>query len=403
VNEIDPLEAFAEMGFSPEQIAEQVCGAEENDPSIEEAPIAPKIQADTAAESTPEPSTEETSEQVETLSPQKLHALRVLTTKAVDRLCAEDSKTEFLIEGFLPAKSIAIVAGDSGIGKSPLICQLALCLAAGSPFLGMETHKGRVLYFDLENSLLDCKGMRDAIAGFLGLREAPYHDFLLVPEPADFTRLNELIEELRPSLVVIDSLRSFAPEATERNAAAGAWLQEIRKLVHKHGCAFLIVHHLRKPKLEVSPADLDEETRAMDWLLEMEGPRAFVNQTDVRIAVANGEGKVVALKAKWSRRVRGDSPLFLLERVFAEGEPVGYRPLTGRDFLGREQQRALDQLPNDTEWGFKEAKQALGEATAPAPDNRTAEFLIKSRHYQVIEKVGKNRYRKVQKPGVGGA
>jgi hypothetical protein len=165
---------------------------------------------------------------------------------------------------------------------------------------------------------------------------------------------------------------------------------------------------LRKPKLEISASDLAEETRAMDWLLEMEGPRAFVNQTDVRIAVANGDGKQVALKTKWSRRVRGDSPLYLLERVFEEGEPVGYRPLTGRDFLNLEQRKALDKLPNDAEWGFKEARQTLGEATSladpvvPAPANRTNEFLHKCIQCQVIQKLGKNRYRKFQTGGMAG-
>jgi hypothetical protein len=146
----------------------------------------------------------------------------------------------------------------------------------------------------------------------------------------------------------------------------------------------------------------------MDWLLEMEGPRAFVNQTDVRIAVANGDGKQVALKAKWSRRVRGDSPLYLLERVFEDGEPVGYRPLTGRDFLNPEHRKALDKLPNYAHWGFKEARQALGDATSldspalPAPANRTNEFLHKCMHCQVIKKQAKNCYRKLHKDGAIG-
>jgi AAA domain len=405
--EIDlPAWALEGEGLLLGKADEYVSEKESAGPNVEAASASHETQA--PAEPASESSTKEPSEQSETLTPQLLHALGVLSPSMVDRICADETTTEFLIEGFLPAKSIAIVGGDSGIGKSPLICQLALCLAAGIPFLGLETHQGRVLYFDLENSLVDCKAMRDALTGFLGLREAPYHDFLLVPEPADFKRLNELIEKVRPRLIVIDSLRALAPHATEKNAAAGEWLKEIRNLVRKYGCAFLIVHHLRKPKLDISPSDLAEETRAMDWLLEMEGPRAFVNQTDVRIAVANGDGKLVALKAKWSRRVRGDSPLYLLERVFEEGEPVGYRPLTGRDFLNPEQQRALDRLPDRGEWGFREARQALGEATSvdthamPAPANRTGELLQRCIHHQVIEKLSKNRYRKVQKPGVAG-
>src|SRR5579862_1069009 len=118
----------------------------------------------------------------EALTPQKLASLGVLRPADVDRICAEETHTQFLIEGFLPAKAIAIAGGDSTIGKSPLMLQLALCVAAGVPFFGMRTSRGRVLYFDLENSLADCKAIRDALARFLELDNIP-DDFLLVTEP----------------------------------------------------------------------------------------------------------------------------------------------------------------------------------------------------------------------------
>ena len=94
--------------------------------------------------------------------------------------------------------------------------------------------------------------------------------------------------------------------------------------------------------------------------------------------------------------------------ALTEGEPLGYRPLMGRDFLNPEHRKALDKLPHDAEWGFKEARQALGEASStdnpamPAPGNRTNEFLHKCIQCQVIKKLAKNCYRKVQKGGVAG-
>jgi len=75
----------------------------------------------------------------DTLSPQKLLSLGVLSPAEVDRILDGQARTRFLIDDFLPSKSIAIVAGDSGIGKTPLICQLCLSVAAGLPFLGMQT------------------------------------------------------------------------------------------------------------------------------------------------------------------------------------------------------------------------------------------------------------------------
>jgi hypothetical protein len=317
------------------------------------------------------------------LTPQKLLSLGVLSPSQVDRICAEETRTQFLIQDFLPAKSIAIAAGDSTIGKSPLVLQLALAVAAGKPFLGMPTVAGRVLYFDLENPLLDCKEMRDSLARFLGLREIP-EDFLLVTEPRD---LAYLIAEVSPLLVVIDSVRSFRPEVTEKNANAGGWLKEIRALSRNYGCAILLVHHLRKPDRQAGVPDL-ESSGVVTWLQELEGPRAFVNQTDVRIGVARAHEDRAALEVKWSRRVHGDSPLLRLERVFDDdGEPAGYRQLTGAELLSQERREALEKLP--PEFRFKQAKAALNRT-----DDPTNKFLRECIHLGLVTKIIKGWYRR---------
>jgi hypothetical protein len=324
--------------------------------------------------------------EAEALTPEKLLPLGVLSPDVVDRICEEETKAQFLIEGLLPAKSIAIVAGDSAIGKSPLVCQLGLCVAAGIPFLGMNTKQGPVLYVDLENALTDCKAMRDALVRFLGFSHTP-ENFLLVTEPPD--DLERLISVVKPSLVLVDSLRSYRPDVTEKNRAAGEWLKRIRALARKYGCAVVFIHHLRKPSVDNPPPDLDEDCRVVNWLLAMEGPRALTNQTDIRIAVEEGDFNPAALKLKWSRRVYGDSPLFMLERVFdGEGEPAGYRNLTGAGWLSQERREALAKLPN--EFSFKQAKEALGRS-----DDPTNKFLRECRHLGQVEKVARGRYRKL--------
>src|SRR5208337_3354527 len=80
------------------------------------------------------------------LTHQKMLSLGVLWPAEVDRICDGETSTQFLVNGFLPAKSIGIAAGDSTIGKSPLMYQLGLCVAAGIPFLGRSSKQGRVLY-----------------------------------------------------------------------------------------------------------------------------------------------------------------------------------------------------------------------------------------------------------------
>jgi hypothetical protein len=318
------------------------------------------------------------------LTAQKLLSLGVLSPRQVDRICADETRTQFLVQDFLPAKSIAIAAGDSTIGKSPLVLQLALAVAAGVPFMGMPTTQGRLLYFDLENPLLDCKSMRDSLVRHLGLPDTP-EDFLLVTEPP--RDLAYLIAEVRPQLVVIDSLRSFRPEVTKENANAGGWLKEIRALSRNYGCAILVVHHLRKPDRQAGAPDL-ESCGVVTWLQEMEGPRAFVNQTDVRIGVARAHEDRAALEVKWSRRVHGDSPLVLLERVFDDdGEPAGYRHLEGADLLSPERREALEKLP--PEFRFKQAKAVLNRT-----DDPTSKFLRECIQLGLVTKIIKGWYRK---------
>jgi len=321
----------------------------------------------------------------EPLTHQQLPSLGVLWPAEVDRICDDDTRVQFLVDGFLPAKSIGIAAGDSTIGKSPLAYQLGLCVAAGIPFLGRSTKQGRVLYLDLENSIHDSRAIRDAFVRFLGLGVAP-EDFLLATEPP--LALETLIAEVKPSLVIIDSLRAFAPEATRDNPAAAAWLNGLRRLARKHDVCFVIVHHVRKPKDAGTHCDLNSG-RVSEWMLEMEGPRALVNQTDVRIALEQGNSEPAALRMKWSRRVYGDSPLILLERVFDDdGEAAGYRQATGIDLLSPERRTAFEKLSE--EFRYKEAKQALNRG-----DASTDNFLKECVQVGVVLKERKGHYRKI--------
>lgn len=324
---------------------------------------------------------------------EKLRKLGVLLPSEVDRICSNDRRTRFLVKDMLPVQSIAIVAGESTIGKSPLLCQLALCVASGIPFLGMATERSGVLYLDLENDLYDSQGIRDALVKHLQLGKAP-DDFLLVTEPP--TDLEEYVREVQPQLVIIDSLRAFRPDITDKNSNAAQWLKDIRRLSRKYRCAFLIVHHLRKPSQSVvslagmvSGTGRLEDCKATEWLQRMEGPRALVNQTDVRIAIVEGDLKPAALKMKWSRRVYGDSPLMAVERVLDEAEdPLGYRQLTGVEHLSLERKEALNKLLPD--FSTKEAKAALNRS-----DDPTNKFLQECKNLGLVEKVSKGQWRKL--------
>ncbi len=109
-----------------------------------------------------------------------------------------------------------------------------------------------------------------------------------------------------------------------------------------------MVHHSRKTSKDMATADLGS-CKVETWLQEMEGPRAWVNQTDVRIAIAQGNSEPTALEMKWSRRVHRDAPVLSLERVFGENDqPAGYKRLTGFALLRPEKRAVYERLARNS-------------------------------------------------------
>src|SRR5215813_13280385 len=65
---------------------------------------------------------------------------------------AKAGAREYLVDGLIAQQSLTLAVGDSNRGKSPYFYQMAICVAAGVPFLGLPVKQGRVLYIDAENS-----------------------------------------------------------------------------------------------------------------------------------------------------------------------------------------------------------------------------------------------------------
>jgi len=77
------------------------------------------------------------------------HVIR--TPKQMRDTCVDATNVNYLINGLVPVQALALMVGDSGLGKSPLLYQACACVSAGVPFLGRAVKKGRLLYCDCEN------------------------------------------------------------------------------------------------------------------------------------------------------------------------------------------------------------------------------------------------------------
>lgn len=171
------------------------------------------------------------------------------TPETLRVLAHELSASAYVIKGLLPARSIAILLGDSGLGKSPMMYQAALCVAAGLPFLGCETAKGRVMIADFENGIGEMYELVERISRYLGLPGPP--------ADLNFWSLNDceprfgqpgyslldILRDVRPTLAIVDSLGSYDPDAEEKNSSATRMLKDFRLLARDCGTATVLVHH----------------------------------------------------------------------------------------------------------------------------------------------------------------
>ena len=324
--------------------------------------------------------------------PASLQQLGIYTSAALDTLCAQEGQKPFVVEGLISIGSIGIVVGDSGLGKSPLIYQLGLCVAAGMPWLGMQTCRGKVLYLDYENGASGSKSLRDSCMEHLQLQECP-EDFLYSQDVLTFSDLTRAIEKVKPMLVIIDTLRSFDPSAEADNPKAGIFLKSLRKLCHQCGVSFLLIHHIKKQdKKGFLDARANLETDPpLQWLNMACGARGLVNQSDVRLGVDKPSNVNACLVIRGHVRIAGEVGPFYLERIFNDDEQaIGYRRLEGVEFLNnKDQQDAFDKLP--LVFTFKEAKATYGRK-----DQATVGFLQKCERLGILRKPGKGRpYEKV--------
>src|SRR5262249_22134657 len=135
--------------------------------------------------------------------------------------------------------------------KSPLFYQMAQCTAAGIPFLGWPTHRGRVLYMDFELTPPLVYATNRQLIRHLGLSEVP--DGLILwngnHTNGDWNerQIEEMVGDIEPDLIIVDTLGTAFPTAEDNNPKANDLFNRFRGIQRQVGATSLFIHHLRKP------------------------------------------------------------------------------------------------------------------------------------------------------------
>ena len=171
----------------------------------------------------------------------------LMTVKELMEL--EDTR-EFTIPGILPAPFVILLYGSGGDGKSMTTWTLAKHIATGSPFLVkdklMPVEKGPVLILNGDQSRIQLKEqMEDVDYPIDNENTFVHHDWSL----QNYDKFCDLMDEIQPKLVIIDSLVGCSGGAFDENKSDFA--NPLYDFAQDNGTLFpattiIIIHHANK-------------------------------------------------------------------------------------------------------------------------------------------------------------
>ncbi|WP_418746049.1 DNA repair protein RadA [Frisingicoccus sp.] len=173
------------------------------------------------------------------------------------RVSTEIQEFDRVLGGGIVSGSMVLVGGDPGIGKSTLLLQMCLLLVS-------RNHK--VLYISGEESLQQIKIRADRLGDYSG-------DLMMLCE-TDLETIQEVIERIRPELVVIDSIQTMCKSDVSSAPGSVSQVREstgvFMKIAKTLGVTVFIVGHVTKEGVVAGPRVLEH---MVDTVLYFEGER----------------------------------------------------------------------------------------------------------------------------------
>jgi len=153
--------------------------------------------------------------------------------------------------GGITQGSVILVGGDPGMGKSTLMLQV--CAAVDE-----------ALYITGEESLHQIKQRADR----LGIRT----EGISVASETSIERIAALIDSMRPSIVVVDSVQTMTTDLLESSAGSVAQVREctalLTKVAKSKGIPVILIGHVTKDGFLAGPKVLEH---MVDTVLQFEG------------------------------------------------------------------------------------------------------------------------------------
>jgi len=262
--------------------------------------------------------------------------LNEISSQGEERLALPISEFARVLGGGVVPGSIVLVGGDPGIGKSTLVLQMTIEMAA--EFTRTHYEASTVLYVSGEESerQIKMRAVRLMTSGDNGRGFNPPENLMLVTE----TNLDTILEHVaavKPGLLIIDSIQTvYLPELSS-SAGSVSQVREcasrLRELAKSTGMAVFVIGHVTKEGVIAGPRVLEH---IVDTVLYLEGDRfqtfRLLRSVKNRFG-ATSEVGVFEMRERGMVEVPNPSEVFLAERmVNAPGSAIavtmeGTRPL----------------------------------------------------------------------------
>ena len=168
----------------------------------------------------------------------------------------------WIVPDMIPDRTVTSLGGDGGVGKSIVALQLAVAAAAGCEWIGTLPEQGSVVFVSAEDDIDELHRRLDGIAAKLGVALTNLADLHIIPlagrdaimgategktgivkATAVWRGLVEIVERIRPRLVILDVLADVFAGNENARPEARQFIGLLRGLAIDHALAVVLLAH----------------------------------------------------------------------------------------------------------------------------------------------------------------
>lgn len=218
----------------------------------------------------------------EEVAPTQRSAQPLIRREQAAQIIEEAGNEPYLMYPAISHPSIMQCYGFSGHGKSLFLGHLLYGLATGKDFASYECmRKGRVLYLDFENGLLEIADRLNAFYTAFNKPEddeafgvyTPSHKSATMIDLRTDQGLQELIENAkthRADVIVIDTIRTAYSGFDENRQQDWSRVNNVMLYLRNQGYSVIGVHHANKPQVQGSNMNQGTEAGSTNQLTVLE-------------------------------------------------------------------------------------------------------------------------------------